>query len=60
MSDDYDSGYAAGYDDAFRAAQRGEEAKEPLTLDAIKQMSQDEINRRWDEILPVLEGTHGR
>jgi hypothetical protein len=32
----------------------------PPTLDEIKRMSADEINARWDEILPVLEGGHDR
>ncbi|MDX6690600.1 MAG: hypothetical protein QOG15_2057 [Solirubrobacteraceae bacterium] len=50
-----DAGYAAGYRDATRAHTRGDDEQEPLTLEDVKLMSQDEINSRWDEVLPVLE-----
>lgn len=54
-----DDKYQDGYRDGVRAATRAEDDPEPLTLDDVKAMSQDEINARWDEILPVLEAADG-
>lgn len=50
-----DDRYQDGYRDGVRAATRADDEPEPLTLAEVKQMGQDEINARWDEILPVLE-----
>jgi hypothetical protein len=48
--------YLAGRRDlANELAEEARKAK-PLTLEEIKRMSPDEINRRWSEVQPVLGG----
>jgi len=48
-----DKAFAAGYSQAMADAAAG---AEPLTLADVKKMSEAEINARWDEIQPLLEG----
>ena len=61
MKDDFDDGFAKGFDEGVRAAERSTaQRKKPLTLDDIKGMTTDEINARWEEIQPILEGSDDR
>lgn len=52
---DDDDRYGQGYADAMRARLRAGDDSVPITLTDIKSMSADEINRHWDEIVPILE-----
>lgn len=50
-----DDRYGEGYADAMRARLRAGDDAVPLTIEDVRNMTQEEINRHWDEIVPILE-----
>lgn len=49
-------------DESEESASAGKPAgnvKGPLTIDAIRNMTEDQINENWDEVKTVLESTNG-
>jgi hypothetical protein len=55
-NDAFDDGFSAGYAARTEEVEVGEE-QEHLTLEHIKRMPQEEINRRWKEVCAVLEAS---
>ncbi len=53
--EDQADSYAQGYADAMRARLRAGDDAVPLTIEDVQTMTQDQINRHWDEIVPILE-----
>ncbi len=53
--EDDDDRYGDGYADAMRARLRGDVDKLPITIEDVKNMTQDEINANWEDVSAILE-----